>query len=146
MLTVGTPSPLPTSPETPLSPTWSPMWGEPSFLPSTLPPGYIFSTCLKNSFEEPGDLAGCGEAAWVSKGGTQPLEVQGPKGRGVWTGVIYMPSTPSIKKNVCGQSNHLSSLSTIRYQQENYYASLTKSLTEIIGILSSDLCRTYSPR
>lgn len=37
--------------------------GDPSFLPSFLPPGCIFSTRLKNSFEGPGDLAGRGADA-----------------------------------------------------------------------------------
>ena len=101
------------------------------------------STCLKNSFEEPRDLARHGEDAWVSKGGTEPLEVhQGPKGRGMWTGVMFVPSNPSINRNVCGPSTHLGS-PDIRRQKITMQALLEVPL-KLLGFFPSHWCHPYS--
>lgn len=77
----------------------------PAFIPAT---SCAFSTRLKNSFEKPRNLTGPGEDGWVSKGGTEPLEVHpGPKGRGAYESTI-----PGVNQKVRGQSDHHGSLCT----------------------------------
>ena len=103
----------------------------------------FFPTRLKNSSEEPRDLARHGEDAWAGKGGTEPLEVdQGPRGRGIWTGVIFMPSNPSINQNVCGPSKRLGSPDTRR--QKTTMQALLEVPLKLLGFFPSHRCHPYS--